>query len=297
MFLQREGLSIQPDWEMSLLEQTITFPWNIYKKSFQKNRQVCGGRLAISERPLVSPQRRAGGRAAPRPLALPPAVGLRMAGDQSRHRERSPTLLIKAFRRVWEWHTLLATQRGAGFPSSGSWWQKDTFTSGRKKHSGKENISRADQDGKSWNMINIILLFVKIMDPGGNFDLWQHQTTSLPCRCGKSSRASGIQICSFPHNYQCLCAIRIGGFRPGNNPCSYFCHEKTSTTVQRRQSCSCLAEGRPTPEIRLKAGDRYSGLAKCIHSLTPSDKCEFVCRSWMDQWRLQREATRKLHNS
>lgn len=73
MFLQREGLSIQPDWEMSPLEQTITFPWNIYKKSFQKHRQVCGGRLAISERPLVSPQRRAGGRAAPRPLALPAA--------------------------------------------------------------------------------------------------------------------------------------------------------------------------------------------------------------------------------
>lgn len=65
MFIQREGPSIQLDWN-----KWIILPWNISKNSFQKTRQVCGGRLAIPERPLVSPQRRGGGRAAPRPLAL-----------------------------------------------------------------------------------------------------------------------------------------------------------------------------------------------------------------------------------
>lgn len=91
MFIQREGISIQSDWEMSPLEQPTIFPWNIYKNSFQKNHQVCGGRLVISEGPRVSLQQRGGGgRAAPWPLAL----SLQLVVRRQMMREPTPGKII-----------------------------------------------------------------------------------------------------------------------------------------------------------------------------------------------------------
>lgn len=230
---------------MSPLEQTIIFPWNIYKNSFQKNRQVCGERLAISERPLEWLQRRGGGaRCSLAPGSLP-AVSRQTAGDQSLHQERSLTLLIKGFRQVWEWHAPLGRQQGAEFPSSRPRLQKDIFTSGGKK-STAVNKTEAEQirSGKSWNMINSILLFIKIIDPGGNFDLRFGDGIRTRYRedVGNPFESREYKSAHFPTIVNVFVRSESEGFDQEVTVAAISVHEKALREVQRRQSCCCFSE-------------------------------------------------------
>lgn len=152
-------------------------------------------------------------------------------------------------------------------------------------------------------MIDIILLFIKIMDPGGNFDLRSGDGIRPHCYRGDVGNPFDPREYKSAHSTTIIHVFvrsKSEGFDQETSVAAISVHEKVGTKVQRRQSCSCFPE---RIQRKTDSGDQIKGWrsifrpCKMLSLTTRSEKSEFVCRSWMDQRPLQRETTRKSHTS